>query len=140
MYSRSCLCADRYTFHFDIDEASSIYSDVSTASSPMLCCGENVGCGTTTDESDEERKIPVAKKAKVDVACKRRSKRLKAMQSDNSSHSSQKVMQTKQLQSGSQAKQSGSGKRGGQKQGKKDQAKSVRTKGKEQKDSVTGYL
>ena len=83
MCSRSCLCTDRYTFHFDIDEASSIYSDVSTASSPMLCCGENVGCGTTTDESDEEskeRKIPVAKKAKVDGACKRRSKRLKAIQ------------------------------------------------------------
>ena len=87
----------------------------------MLCCGENVGCGTTTDESDEERKIPVAKKAKVDVACNRRSKRLKAMQSDNSSHSSQQVMQTNQLQSGSQAKRSGSRKRGGQQQGKKDQ-------------------
>jgi len=116
---------------------------MSTASSPMLCCGENVGCGTTTDESDEEskeRKIPVAKKAKVDVACKRRSKRLKATQSDGSSNSSQQVMQTKKLQSGSQAKRGGSEKRGGKQQGKKDQAKSVHTKGKEQKDSVTGYL
>ena len=121
---------------------------MSTAS-PTFWCGENVGCGTTTDESDEdsaskETQIPVAKKVKVDVACKRRSKRLENMQkrvkdsgSGIGSHSSQQIIQTKQ--SGSQTKRSGSGKRGGRQQGKTDQGNPSGTKGKKQKDSETGY-
>ena len=36
--------------YFDIGEVSSVYSDVSAT----FWCGESVGCGTTTDERDED--------------------------------------------------------------------------------------
>ena len=71
--------------------------------SPAFWCGESVGCGTTTDESDEdsaskEMQLSIAKKLKVDVACKRMSKRLQSITqkhvkdsaNGSCSHSSQK--------------------------------------------------
>lgn len=109
---------------------------MSTASATYWC-GESVGCGTTTDESDEE--VPVAKKPKVDVKSRRRSKRLKSVsqrqtkdtEDGSGSHCSQETVRQK--------KQKDSVRRGGRQQGKTSQAKASGIKGRQQKDSETGY-
>ena len=89
---------------------------MSAVSSPTFCCGESVGCGTTSDEDSDSKETegPHAKKAKVNVACKRRSKRLenivqkcvKDSGNGSGSHSSPQIKQ-----SSSQSKQGVSGKR-----------------------------
>ena len=123
--------------HFYLDEVSSVYSDVSTASA-TFSCGDNMGCGTTTDESDDdsiskEKQVPAAKKLKVDVKSRRCSERLKQAKDSgdgtSGSHSSQQIKQTKRKHSG---------RRGG-KQGKTSLAKLPDKERKEQRDSKTGY-
>ena len=103
-----------------------------SAASATFWCGDSVGCGTTTDESDEE--VPVAKKLKVDVKSRRSSERLKSV--------SQKQTKDSEDRSSSQEtvrqKQKGSARRGGR-QGKTSQAKPSGIKGRQQKDTETGY-
>lgn len=120
--------------YFDIGEVSSVHSDVSAVSATFWC-GESVGCGTTTDESDEdsaskEERFPLTKKRKVDVKGKKRSERLKIISEKQIKDSGNQ--QIKQMKKDSEG-------RGG-KQRKKSQAKPSGKTGKQQKDLETGYL
>ena len=103
-----------------------------SAASATFWCGDSVGCGTTTDESDEE--VPVAKKAKVGV--KRSSERLKSVSQKRTKDSEDRSSSQETVR---QKKQKGSARRGGRQQGKTSQAKPSGIKGRQQKDTETGY-